>query len=48
MCVEVHGPLLLEVLVGATYGPLIRLLLANLVRVAAGRSALDAAASAGT
>ena len=44
--VEVRGPLLLEVLVGATYGPIIRLLLANLARVAGGRSPLDAAASA--
>jgi len=46
--VEVRGPLLLEVLVGATYGPIIRLLLANPVRVAGGRSPLDAAASAGS
>ena len=44
--VELRGPLWLEVLVGATYGPLIRLLLANLVRVAGRRSPLDTAASA--
>jgi carbon monoxide dehydrogenase subunit G len=33
--VEVRGPTPLEITIGATYGPLIRLLVANLARVAA-------------